>query len=1113
MRALLVAGVLLFAIPRIAHPVSLPPGFVDEVVVSGLTFPVDLEFDPAGRLFVIETRGMGWIVQGDSVLATPVFDLVDEVHQVGDKGMLGLALDPQFSTNGRIYLSYTVDPIFGQPDEPGNSASIGRLTRYSVSGSQVVPSSRFVLIGNNASDGASQCSSNHATAGLAFGIDGSLFWGVGDGAHFDFVDAGQNVYPGDETCEQTFGPAQDLGSLRSLTSASLSGKILRVNPETGFGYPDNPHWNGNPNSFDSKIWARGLRNPFRLFVRPNTPLPGTLYIGDVGLKSWEELNVSYGGENFGWPCWEGEFPHDAFQEDPLTEPTCSALPDNEVTLPNFAYHQMNPGELGFTGQAIISNLIYDHASIPVPWGGRHLIMDYVEGWIRALEIDESDQVHSVVDFAEGMSFPTDLELDPATGDLYWVSIAEGTIHRIRWIAGDVPPVAVASANPTSGGAPLLVQFSSDGTFEPNGDPFTLLWNFGDGSPTSSLPNPQHTFTDLGTWNVRLVVTDDSGNADSAFVEISTLNLLPVVEISNPQNGSTFVEGTQISLLANASDPEDGTNLQWSWVADLIHNEHPHLATWTSADPAPLFPAADHGNTGDRFSYRLHVSVTDSDGGSAADTVWIVPDDQGPNQPPYAVLAASPDEGVAPFPVFFEAFDSIDPDGDYLEYVWDFGDGTGSSSPSTTHLYGSAGLYTVTLTARDPALASHQVTATIRVNPGNVLAHWPFDEGSGTVANDVSGNDHDGTIQNGLWGTRGTSPALSFSGTVVQTGESFLSDLDQFTFATWINPDNLGAQTHIMDIMGQEGTIGMSILEGQDLLIQSDGGGPISLDYPFPFEEWHHLAATGDGGRYVIYLDGAPAESLIAVTDGYGTSSSLVNIGASVTTQGHGFFIGSLDDVRMYSRALSASEVAQIAAIPPANAAPIALAGADHEVPATLPFFLIAAAQDDGLPSPPAQVTTMWTQESGPATATILDANAPFTQCTCPIPGEYVLKLTAHDGQLSGEDTVVLTAIDATQTPFSFFGESGLRFVAPNPSRGASSIVFGVPRDGARIRVDLYSVSGQRVAVLAQGRYTAGLHVANWSGKDASGAAAAAGIYFVVVDVDDVRTTRKLTLLR
>ncbi len=142
--------------------------------------------------------------------------------------------------------------------------------------------SRLVLIGHDEEDGIANCHASHAVGTAAFGDDGSLFVGAGEGAHFEHVDGGQDLTQFDPLCEQMFGD-QDVGALRAQDYHSLAGKILRIDPATGLGYPNNPFFDGDPASPASRIWVLGLRNPFRFTVRPEFPGPRHALRGRRGL--------------------------------------------------------------------------------------------------------------------------------------------------------------------------------------------------------------------------------------------------------------------------------------------------------------------------------------------------------------------------------------------------------------------------------------------------------------------------------------------------------------------------------------------------------------------------------------------------------------------------------------------------------------------------------------------------------------------------------------------------------------------------------------------------------------------------------------------------------------
>ncbi|MDX2148567.1 MAG: PQQ-dependent sugar dehydrogenase [Planctomycetota bacterium] len=321
-RASLAASVLGLLVTT-GTALALPPGFVDESVSASWNQAVGVSFGPDGTGYVWEKGGRVWTVRNGVKSATPLVDISQEVGDWRDFGLLGFCLDPNFATNRRIYLLYVVDyhhaRYFGTPQYVPTvneyfRDTIGRLTRYTVNaaGTGVEPSSRQVLVGSSLTNGFPVCHQSHSIGTVLFGEDGSLLVGNGDGASYEEVDNGgpRNGSSNTARAEGIITAAEDVGAFRSLLLSSLNGKILRLDPETGNGLPDNPFYDpGAPASAASRTWAMGFRNPFRWTLRPGsggTHGPGTLYVGDVGWYQREELNiVREGGKNFGWPLFEG----------------------------------------------------------------------------------------------------------------------------------------------------------------------------------------------------------------------------------------------------------------------------------------------------------------------------------------------------------------------------------------------------------------------------------------------------------------------------------------------------------------------------------------------------------------------------------------------------------------------------------------------------------------------------------------------------------------------------------------------------------------------------------------------------------------------------------------
>lgn len=313
---------LALLLPVVHGDPDLPPGFRTEEIGHDWHQPMDLAYLPDGRLLVIEKEGLVHMVENDVVLPTPVLDLSQEVGSTVSHGFKSLAVDPDFANNGRIYLLYEVDRHYLLHYGTSNydptltdlvGSTIARVTRYELDAADsfhsVVPGSRYVLVGDALTNGIPVIEDNHSSGCLRFGLDGSLLVSCGDGA--GSLDSGDSLLALQAILQGILPAGQNVGAFRAQLPNSLAGKLLRLDPETGYGLPTNPFFDAaTPDANHSKVWSYGLRNPFRFGVMPflNRPdnHPGWIVIGDVGLGSREEVNISLnGGENFGWPLFEG----------------------------------------------------------------------------------------------------------------------------------------------------------------------------------------------------------------------------------------------------------------------------------------------------------------------------------------------------------------------------------------------------------------------------------------------------------------------------------------------------------------------------------------------------------------------------------------------------------------------------------------------------------------------------------------------------------------------------------------------------------------------------------------------------------------------------------------
>jgi glucose/arabinose dehydrogenase len=261
--ALIVAGASFLSDVRLAQAATLPTGFTETLVASGLVSPTAMQFAPDGRLFVAEQTGRLRVIKDGALLGTPFLTLT--VDSQGERGLLGVAFDPAFATNRFVYVYYTATT----PNVHN------RISRFTANGDVVVPGSEVILFELDNLSSAT----NHNGGALAFGPDGKLYAAVGENAY------GQNA--------------------QILTN--VLGKMLRLNSD-GSIPTDNPFY-GTASGKNRAIWVMGLRNPFTFaFNEAGTQM----FINDVGQNTWEEINDGIAGANYGWPTTEGTTTNPSF---------------------------------------------------------------------------------------------------------------------------------------------------------------------------------------------------------------------------------------------------------------------------------------------------------------------------------------------------------------------------------------------------------------------------------------------------------------------------------------------------------------------------------------------------------------------------------------------------------------------------------------------------------------------------------------------------------------------------------------------------------------------------------------------------------------------------------
>lgn len=646
-RLCLIAYILLAISP---NKLLAQGNFAELSIATDLVLPVGLTFDNQGKMYVWEKGGKVWIYQNGQKLPNPLIDIHEEVGDWNEHGLIGFALDPEFSTNGHFYLLYTVDGhylnYFGTPEYSPNNvdsvdipqATIGRVTRYTAQSSTNFTTtdynSRQILIGESKTTGIPVLYVSHGLGTLGFGTDGSLLVSIGDGAFAGGWDTGHNEYTMADQSEAKgiLKPYENIGAYRSQIDSSYTGKILRISPINGDGLASNPFYRPNePRSASSRVWTLGHRNSFRFTVKPNSGShnieegnPGLIIFGDVGMATNEEINIaSAGGQNFGWPHYEGMDYMPGYNE-PTYIPANHKLPiiDYRGQMPRTykngqIYTIGSPEFTGFDfiGGAVIGGVWYEGDIYPEQYHNSYFFADHDPGWIKSVMFDGSMNpmgVNAIGDTPTGISC---MAYNPTDGYIYICNIITGTVSKIIY-SGNLPPTARIEASNLYGFSPLTVQFDGTTSTDPENAGLTYFWDFGDGT-TASGATPSHTFTtsnsDVVSFDVTLTVTDNQGQTATTTIKISLNNTPPTIVSTSIDALDKFNNSnTTVNLSANVLDLESPNNFTYKWEVYLHHNTHSHpVQTYysnnsnTNLDP---LPCDEH-----IYYYRITLTVTDAHG--------------------------------------------------------------------------------------------------------------------------------------------------------------------------------------------------------------------------------------------------------------------------------------------------------------------------------------------------------------------------------------------------------------------------------------------------------------------------------------------------------------------
>ena len=392
---------------RTTGQIALPEGFSTRVVAPDLHAPTDFDFLPDGGILVAERVGLVRLFRDGKAAGKPVLDIRPRVSLHGFRGLMAVAVDPEFAENRYVYVAYS-------SRAPGATRESTRPAEFVVSRFSIDADGRATderrLIGTAGADVAGckglpvtadcqRIEGDHVGSDIVFGDDGTLFVTTGDGG-------------GEERVEQVAFGALDIDS--------LAGKILHVTRQ-GLGLSSNPFFDGDVQANRSKVWGYGLRNPFRIALTPDTGIP---VVGEVGWTGADSIIVVPRGANMGWPCWEGAAKTREYESTNQCEELYES--DDEITEPAVVIEHTG-FSTSVTGGVFVSSDVYP------PDDGTYFYGDWAKSTLERVPLDPAtgEAQGDPVVFAETAGGPVSLGVGP-DGQLYYLALNYGALYRIDY---------------------------------------------------------------------------------------------------------------------------------------------------------------------------------------------------------------------------------------------------------------------------------------------------------------------------------------------------------------------------------------------------------------------------------------------------------------------------------------------------------------------------------------------------------------------------------------------------------------------------------------------------------------------------------------------------------
>lgn len=596
---------------------------------GGFDEPTELAVLPNLDIVVVERKG-GVHYYNSTTKKIAQIAKLDVYHKSGvagvnaEEGLMGVTADPDFATNNYVYMYYA--PI-------DSSEWVNRLSRFVLkNGVLDLKSEKKIL-----DVGSTRKICCHTGGSLTFGRGRELFLSTGDNSTPFNQTKSTYKLDGAGPMDNREGFEQWDARRSSSNTNDLRGKVIRivVNADGSYAIPEgNLFAPGTPKT-RPEIYAMGTRNSYRISVDKKN---GYLYWGDVGPdareddpatkgpRGYDELNQAKKAGYFGWPLFIGNnYPYRQFDYatgtvgeflDPKKPMNLSknntGLTELPPVSPAFIWYPYAASaefpEVGTGGRNAMAGPIYysdmypKSTRFPEYYDGKMMFYEWMRGWIKMVTLDKEGNYEKMEPFIPHIKFANaiDIEMGP-DGRLYvleygtgWFSKnADAALSRIEYNAGNRPPKTNITLNKRTGALPFTVKASAAGTVDPDKDPVTYVWHFGNALvKTEAASSASFTFTKAGGYSIYVEAKDNKGaTTHSQVLKVYAGNEEPVVRVNDEQNNTFYFPGKPLSYSVSVKDKEDGSTEKGG------------------VDPMSIFVKVDYLSSPDRAQVMGHQIIT------------------------------------------------------------------------------------------------------------------------------------------------------------------------------------------------------------------------------------------------------------------------------------------------------------------------------------------------------------------------------------------------------------------------------------------------------------------------------------------------------------------------